>query len=615
MIVGVLIGGLFLYKLKKSQENTLEHSVPTLISSQVLENQLARVFTLSDQLRRADASHQIPSLQSAIQNLKDEIRITVVNELELGLQVPSLKTLLIDVNLLADTVDELAPIRQEQILLDQSLKAHSKILASLRSAFNERIEPQTIELGTELALMSTIDVSEQELRETIDIQNELTALSFLVSTIIDIADQLSKSGSVSIESISTSRVQHSFKSATQILITLENDEFRKEIAVLVQQLHELIFGSAGIVDNLKSHIDLQVRFEEIRQRQSNVSQEISTIIKSIVSDTRSHITQSSSKFSATLLRTVLVLVLTGLLVVLTIALTAYIVIERQFNQRMSKLTESVLAIADGDVERKVDIEGSDEIGLMASALSVFKDNAKELLHSNRELEQFAYAASHDLRSPLRAIENLAQWTLEDSGDKLSQSGHDNLVLLMQRASRLSVLQTDLLEYSKAGRAKNEEKQISIAGMVQDLSSILDPDGNFSIEVVDGDESVLTQVTPLRQVLLNLYSNAMKHHDTKSGRLKIEVSYSGSTMQVSFSDDGPGIDPEYHSQIFGLFKRLQSQDVVEGSGLGLSLVLKLVERQGGCINVNSNPKVTRGTTFTFDWPIKYTPQMVNKAVGF
>jgi len=218
------------------------------------------------------------------------------------------------------------------------------------------------------------------------------------------------------------------------------------------------------------------------------------------------------------------------------------------------------------------------------------------------MEQFAYAASHDLKSPLRAIENLAQWTIEDGGADLPADCLKNLEKILQRAKRLSTLQNDLLEYSRAGHAADKIKAIDINLLVAELSEFLDPDSRFTIEVSGASQVIHTSETPLRQVLMNLLNNAIKHHDRGYGIVTISIHFSTSRMHVSMLDDGPGIEEQYLEQIFELFNMLQTQDDVEGSGLGLALVRKLVKRYGGTITAVSNPTLQRGTEFQFDWPI-------------
>ena len=238
---------------------------------------------------------------------------------------------------------------------------------------------------------------------------------------------------------------------------------------------------------------------------------------------------------------------------------------------------------------------------MADSLATFRDNAVELNRSNEELSNFAYVASHDLRSPLRAIRNLVDWTIEDAGDEIPVDVRTNLEMIRDRADRLSRLLSDLLDYARAGRTEAQAKVLHLPGMVRDIADIVDPDHRFEI-AFEGDRCLATYETPLRTMLLNLVSNAKKHHDRGSGRVTIAHETSEQRSRIIVADDGPGIPTQYQAKIFDLFQTLKSNDEIEGSGMGLALVKKLATELGGSIRLESKPEAERGCRFIIDIPI-------------
>lgn len=177
---------------------------------------------------------------------------------------------------------------------------------------------------------------------------------------------------------------------------------------------------------------------------------------------------------------VLTVSLTAFASLITIIVASFYIVERQINRRMARLTTAVLSIADGDtdyaVDVDVDVDGPDELGKISKALEVFKLNAKELSRSNTELEKFAYAAAHDLRSPLRAIQDLIEWTMEDRDNNFSADGEQNMALLQNRIERLNRLLSDLLEYSRVGQEETDITELSLGAVVQEMGDFLDPDG-------------------------------------------------------------------------------------------------------------------------------------------
>ncbi|MGD8452835.1 MAG: ATP-binding protein [Phycisphaerae bacterium] len=225
--------------------------------------------------------------------------------------------------------------------------------------------------------------------------------------------------------------------------------------------------------------------------------------------------------------------------------------------------------------------------------------ATELARSNSELEQFAYIASHDLRAPLRAIDHLSQWIEEDIATLLTGETRENMQLLRGRVSRLEALLDDLLDYSRAGRVGTEVREMDTAMAVQDIVALLDPPVGFTVETFGILPTFRTAVGPLEQVLRNLIGNAIKHHDRTSGRVEVSVEEGDEFYEFTVADDGPGIPDRLRNKAFQMFQTLRPRDEVEGSGMGLAVVRKLVEWQGGTIRLDCGPD-GRGAVFRFTW---------------
>jgi light-regulated signal transduction histidine kinase (bacteriophytochrome) len=223
----------------------------------------------------------------------------------------------------------------------------------------------------------------------------------------------------------------------------------------------------------------------------------------------------------------------------------------------------------------------------------------ELERSNADLEEFAYVASHDLKAPLRGISHLVQWISEDLGETASTETLNNLKMLQSRVTRLQLLLDGLLAYSRVGHTHTEVEAVGIAEVVDDIVDMLAPPPGFVI-ACEGEMSVLrTHRTPIRVVLENLISNALKHHDRSEGRITVAMRRVDGVAEFRVSDDGPGISPRFHDRIFVIFQTLASRDDVEASGIGLAIVKKKVQGHGGQIHVESAPPA-RGTSFVFSW---------------
>jgi signal transduction histidine kinase len=223
----------------------------------------------------------------------------------------------------------------------------------------------------------------------------------------------------------------------------------------------------------------------------------------------------------------------------------------------------------------------------------------ELERSNRELDRFAYIASHDLKSPLRAIEHLASWITEDSAATLSPQSQIHLAKLRSRVKRLESLLDDLLLYSRAGRRRYTQEWVDTAELVPSMVEMLNPPPGFQVRVEGSLPRLLCERPPFETVLRNLIDNAVKHHDRpQEGMLFVSGQARGDIVEFCVRDNGPGIDPQFHERIFEVFQTLRPRDEVEGSGMGLAIVKKIVENAGGTIRIES--AAGKGAAFYFTW---------------
>ncbi|HEX8391081.1 MAG TPA: PAS domain-containing protein [Longimicrobium sp.] len=238
-----------------------------------------------------------------------------------------------------------------------------------------------------------------------------------------------------------------------------------------------------------------------------------------------------------------------------------------------------------------------EVELKAEELA---RSARALEASNRELDQFAYVASHDLKAPLRGISNLSSWIEEDLAGAATPEVKEQLALLRGRAVRMEALIDGILQYSRAGRVRAEAEAVDTGALVRDVVDLLAPPPGAAIEVAPALPVIVTERLPLQQVLMNLIGNAVKYGGGAQARVEVSASRAGpGTWEFAVRDHGPGIAPEFHDRIFTIFQTLESRDRVESTGIGLSIVKKLVEGRGGRVWVESAPG--EGSTFRVLWP--------------
>jgi signal transduction histidine kinase len=220
-----------------------------------------------------------------------------------------------------------------------------------------------------------------------------------------------------------------------------------------------------------------------------------------------------------------------------------------------------------------------------------------LERSNRDLDQFAYVASHDLKAPLRGIANLSTWIQEDLGDNLTRDLARQMELMRVRVRRMDALIEGILNYSRAGRPTQKET-VEVRRLLSDIAELLSA-AKGSVQIGPGMPVIETERTPLQQVFQNLIANALKHGANADARVVVSVKDADPFYEFAVADNGPGIAPAYHEKIWGIFQTLDTKDHVEGTGIGLSIVKKIVEARGGRAWVDSAEGA--GATFRFLWP--------------
>ena len=224
-----------------------------------------------------------------------------------------------------------------------------------------------------------------------------------------------------------------------------------------------------------------------------------------------------------------------------------------------------------------------------------------LQERNRELDQFAYVASHDLKAPLRGIASLAQWIEDDLGVQLTDEVRKHLELLRGRVQRMERLINGLLQYSRVGRTVGTLSAVEVDQLLAETIDLLAPPPTATIKITTPMPTLYTERLLLHQVFANLIGNALKHHPGPTITLQISAQRSGPFYRFVVTDDGPGIAPQFHQRIFTIFQTLAPRDTFECSGMGLALVKKIVEHQGGQVSLESEEG--KGATFFFTWPAR------------
>lgn len=286
---------------------------------------------------------------------------------------------------------------------------------------------------------------------------------------------------------------------------------------------------------------------------------------------------------------------------IALALLAGFYLIRIITNRISKMVKLAEEISKGNF-RNIEDDKKDELTKLSESLNAMSQtldkNFKELTEKNKELDQFAYVVSHDLKAPLRGIDNITKWIEEDHAKELTPEVKHNIDLIKGRARRLENMINGLLEYARIGKVRNELEEVNVAKLIRELVELLVPSG-FIVKVSGNMPVMLTEKIRLEQVLSNLISNAVKYNDKETGRIEIHGRDAGQYYEFTVTDNGIGIQSQYFEKIFTIFQTLKERDAFESTGVGLAIVKKILDDKKTGITVESEPG--EGTTFKFTWP--------------
>lgn len=268
---------------------------------------------------------------------------------------------------------------------------------------------------------------------------------------------------------------------------------------------------------------------------------------------------------------------------------------QKFKNGTSRLMESIL--------NKITINGKVYIVGASRDITDRQKSEKErekliekLREMNEELEDFAHIVSHDLKAPLRGINTITSWLLSDHANNLNEDGQDLIQLLNRRVGRMYGLIEGVLQYSRVGRNQSENKPLDIQKIVEDIIDDLEKPEKFVIEIITDLPTVMNDETQMRQVFQNFITNAIKYNDKEEGLVEISAKDLATHWEFCISDNGPGILPQYHEKIFQIFQTLQRRDDFESTGIGLTIVSKIIKNNLGQVRIDSGQG--KGAKFYF-----------------
>ncbi|WP_299778053.1 ATP-binding protein [uncultured Roseobacter sp.] len=609
-VAACLAGFTQLRDISSAHRELTRGALPFLTKTQAVERNLNNMFMSLERANFAEDINQLNDAKSTLLQKIQSFRDQVLGVIETHGGSDLTDRLITRLKQLENSAEAL--FDQKEVLFTtettiEELKSDlDRIGAEARRALQNLTYVTTIEIENLLSKARSgstppVDVIDQLFSDLFLASLNLTSLSMDIETVIDLARfDPGAETSGSFRQLRTT-LDRKLRRVAAILSQVAPSPQRKELAGLTIKLNSVLLGDQGLIAIGEARLAHQEKLVALREARVALGGEISQFVDVLAEQSAASVAEKSQHLSTATQLLSLVLAISLFLAAMTTLVGNSIIIEKQINRRMGRLDYAVRAIAGGNLNHPIDVEGQDELGDIARALSIFKQNAEELRRSNIDLERFAYVAAHDLRSPLRAVYDLAEWTLEDGENALSTDSRAYLEMMQVRAKRLDRLLTDLLDYARAGQEEEGLANLDMEKLVGQISTLLNPQEGFSIRYSGDVRAIRTHATPLTQILINLISNAIKHHDRTIGHITVSAVFDGEHLVVEVADDGPGIPQEYQQRIYQLFQTLRPRDEVEGSGLGLAIIRKLLDRYKTDIVLESNPDKERGARFRFSFP--------------
>jgi signal transduction histidine kinase len=273
------------------------------------------------------------------------------------------------------------------------------------------------------------------------------------------------------------------------------------------------------------------------------------------------------------------------------------------SSKIVKMVKLANSIAEGNYAVHISETGNSELGQLAKTLN----NMAKILHTNisllkrqkDELDQFAHIVSHDIKAPLRGIDNVVTWIEEDHSFALPPKVNEYLNIIKGRILRAENLLKGILMYARVGKEERFKEIVDINQLLIEVREYIPKKPGIILRIQPGMPVLFSERVPLLQIFTNLIVNAFKYHHSEIGEVKVYFKSTDDFYQFFVADDGPGIDAIYHEKIFMIFQTLQDRDSFESTGVGLAITKKILDDRNLEIKVISEPG--KGSTFMFTWP--------------
>ena len=412
-----------------------------------------------------------------------------------------------------------------------------------------------------------------------------------------------------------SKIDFQVRLMVSLVVGLSESQSKKLLSTELSRLYQQLNLKVNVEYLQRQLIAQNLGLLELDARVNNDVYLLNNLINDVVGQVELDTVSDTSEANvAATLGSNILLTIAILSLVVSIVVIWFFVI-RKIIMPLAEVTDMIRQLSGNKLDIKIRPYSMVELNEISQALKVFRDNSLALnehkngliesnsllTRANDDLNAFVHVASHDLKTPLRGVQVLSDFIVTDIKEGNFKEAQSNVRLLQQRIVRIGHLLNSLLNYTKLDPISGAILQVDMMRVIQESFEAVNITKKFSLELPHEFPESRVVEDDLVVIFTNLFSNAIRHHDRAEGVITVYFTETNDSYVFDVCDDGPGIAEEFQQRVFSVLQKLKTKDEVEGSGVGLAYVKRLLETRGGKIAVISNPVQARGCRFVFHYP--------------
>lgn len=627
-VLSVYVSTVAISKIDQSKRSLTNESIPALIDvghlSSAAINIIKQSLLMSSSVSIKNLDEKMETTNLSINNLLDNLK----NVESYGLAYELIEDIRNTLTLLNGNIDELYYLKSNILTYRKQLNKEIDLMRAAIETIEDKASLMKINADHKfLQEINNLDSFDQELVKEL-LKNEINTIE-LVSSVIMRSGELRKDLNAINDANNDESIlfiqqefNHSIRKIVRTIVQSRNVEFHHDIKKNIAVLIEYGQDSPDIFDSKQTITTMSERLKMISEENIIYTEKFNAAVSLLARQVKDNAELSSSKLDESIYASRKILYVILFIALVISFIISWVFIYKKIIVRIAELSSITKKLSSNNFQFDINTQGDDEFSEFAIALESLREhslkriylnkalekNSLRLKQSNEDLSQFAYIASHDLQEPLRMVGSYVQLIKSKYKGKLDSDSDTYIDYAVDGCIRMKALIEGLLEYSRVESSSEELQSIDCNALLEDVIhdlSIQIHECNAEI-IVSDMPSIYAIPSQLRMVFSNLIGNALKYCENDIPRVEIQSTINGDKIKFSVKDNGIGIKPRYQEKIFVIFKRLHSRAEYSGTGIGLSICKKIIERHGGNISLKS--ELGEGAIFYFTLPI--SPSMTD-----